>query len=254
MLGTRSDHAAKEKDFKFWVNNVSELAFPRFHIRIARDMGNYEKIIGSPICMHRNAHVYIADCQPYRGQTLSREVCFAVNTDRITAENRWNARFDESRITCYFNTTGSNFTYENFLVAWELEEIEGEHVANFGGNSYSSIWFGPEAGAWVMLKKFYVKFSGRLETEWERELIYHSSVYFPGHYSVSTILASFDVTHIEQSDVYNGWLMMGDSGGFTFAMVLFHTLIMILVGIGLTNNSKFLGAFSEGYENIGGPN
>jgi hypothetical protein len=75
---------------------------------------------------------------------------------------------------------------------------------------------------------------------------YQSTVSFPGYYVVSTIIESFGVEHLEQRSLYNGWMAMGDVGGFAFFLLILHTIVMLGVGVFLANDSKFL--HSDGHE------
>jgi hypothetical protein len=57
---------------------------------------------------------------------------------------------------------------------------------------------------------------------------------------VSVIIESFGVEHYEQRSVYNGWMAMGDVGGFAFFLLILHTIVMLGVGVFLANDSRFL--------------
>jgi len=112
-------------------------------------------------------------------------------------------------------------------------------------------------GAWVLLKKAYIKPTGSINSDlagpdgipvWEKSELYHSTVSTPGHYVVRTIISSFRVDHYEQTDSYNGWQAIGGIGGFAFWMVILHTIATIVVGFILSNESKFLAGSSNSSE------
>jgi len=79
-------------------------------------------------------------------------------------------------------------------------------------------------------------------TTWEKTALYHSTVFTPASFTITTIISSFRVTHHEQANNYDGWMAVADIGGFAFWMVILHTIAMIVVGFILPNESKFLGA------------
>jgi len=101
-------------------------------------------------------------------------------------------------------------------------------------------------GAWVLLRKAVYntdQLTGHDSTGvdfWHRDLVYHSTATTLGHYSITTMISSFRVEHFEVADTYNGWMAVGDIGGFVFWMVVLHTFAMIMVGLAFPNDSGFL--------------
>lgn len=47
--------------------------------------------------------------------------------------------------------------------------------------------------------------------------------------------------HIVEYDSYNGWMALGDIGGFAFFMMILHTMVMMCIGVCFNNDSQFLG-------------
>jgi len=120
-------------------------------------------------------------------------------------------------------------------------EIEGQNIAQYGMNEFSSIWIAPNNHTWVLLDKGYVTYAGQdPKEEWERELVYHSTASIIGVYRISVILNRFFITHADQGDSYDGWMAMGDIGGFGYFLLIIHTIVMMTAGICLNNNSRFL--------------
>jgi len=140
------------------------------------------------------------------------------------------------------------------LVAFRLE---GDNIANYAGDFFDFIDFGPNDDTWIQLSKNIVQFKGQYaQEEWRKDLTYHSTLSVPGQYHVDIVLHSFIVHHAEQANRYNGWMALGGSGGFIYFMVVIHIMVMMGGGILLNNESKFLAGneHHEGpkYEVIGG--
>jgi len=77
--------------------------------------------------------------------------------------------------------------------------------------------------------------------EWEQRLEYQSTVQVQtARYSINVALENFFVHHYDQLNAYPGWRATANIGGFGYFMVFIHTVAMILVGLVLTNDSKFL--------------
>jgi len=230
FLGRRSDIRGRENDFNVWYENVTQLNFPRFHIRIPPET---KTTFLSYVCRHNTLTVPPSQCQGHNDNS----VCVAFNADGAFATNNWDAPEEDSRINCVFNVTGETRS-EDHLIAWELE---GDNHPE-GGNSYASIWIAPNDNSEVLLHSLKRTMNGVTYNDWRRTLVYHSSTATPGEYRVSTILTSFLVRHEEQANSYNGWQALGDIGGFAYFMVALQTLIMGLgIGLCFSNNSKFLG-------------
>jgi len=234
VLGRRADIAGREKDFHTWFENVSSLAFPRFHFRIADDSIGIGYL--SYVCYRNGQQVGTGNCEAWEGQVPQN--CFAVKAEGLSITNVWGENHGDARIDCHINTTTHDMTtQDDYLIAWELEGPN--HAA--GGNSLASMWVAPNNEAWILLRNDKVTLDGVTLNDWERTLVYQTSVSTPGIYRITTILTSFMVGHIEQADSYPGWRALGDIGGFAFFMVLLSTLFMIAFGFCFTNNSKFLG-------------
>jgi len=226
-LSLRSSEAERNKSLVFWIENATELEFPRFRIAFHEDEVG-QTFTSAPFCEHGKGPLLITlPCD----KTLDRSKCFVVSTDGQYVQNTPEARRGASRITCTFNTTATNTTGRNVVLSW-----------NFENATSPSIFFEPRAspGAWILLKKIEIGTTG--VSHWEKELVYHSMVSTPGSYVVSAVIDSFRVEHFDIEDTYNGFMAVGEIGGFGFFMVFLHTFLMILLGFCFDNNSKFLGA------------
>jgi len=233
VLSMRSSSAANEQDIRFWITTENQIYFPRFHLRMT---GN-ETILQSNCWLRSGAAVGTTTCQPWNGHVFPPNSCLAVNSDSIAAVNNPNTglQFDDNeRVYCNISTTGNSSG--NTLIAWEIEGNETQ----IGSNSYASIWIAPNNAAWVMLEKSIIGTPTGDEIAWRRSLLYHSTVSVPGYYLVNTIVGSFQVSHWYPTDSYNGWMSIGQIGGFAFFLVILHSMVMLILGIFMTNDSKLL--------------
>jgi len=230
ILGQKSTKDLKEKDIRVWVENATSVAFPQFHFRVG---GGENQQILSYNCWHSLSPIQTQPCS--NGSPLRS--CFAVNSSLIFAHNNYvSEQLEDERIYC--NITTINATGDTLLAF----EIEGTNIAVYGGNSYASVWVAPNAFAWVMLQKsIYTPSSGPVLTEWERTLLYHDDeIAGVGQFTIAVIIGSFAVQHWDQIDSYTGWMAAGDIGGFSFLCIIVHTILMILIGICMPNDSIFL--------------
>jgi len=210
LLGRRSTEAYLEPTFHFWSENASSINYPRFHFRSMHDT-----FLGGVVCTHNGQIQVPLPCLPrHNGEVIEFSKCQAFDVSNIAVENK-RGNFANRILTCTFST---NFSIDpNYLVAYELE---GHNVATYGPNSFSSIWFGPNNNTWILLNKAIVTFRGQIpQEEWDRELVYHSTVWHRGSYVVSILINRFLVLHAEQDQRYDGWTALGEIGGFAFFLV-----------------------------------
>jgi len=238
LLGQTSTRAQMEPTFSFWRENVSTINFPRF-----RFFSPNFTIEAEVQCNHNGKVLNTVACTPrHDGRQIPMSHCQAVESEGEIAENKHGA-FRERVISCVLNTF--NTSDRNYLISFELE---GTHIAHYGANSHFNLWIGPNNNTWVLLDKSYITYQGRptLE-EWERELVYHSTVWHHGKYVVSVIINRFFVTHGEQGLKYDPWRALGEIGGFAYFLLLLHGLMMMFVGICFNNDAKILIGESGGY-------
>lgn len=62
------------------------------------------------------------------------------------------------------------------------------------------------------------------------------------HYNFHMVIGigSFNVMHARDVDEFNGWKGVGDIGGLVFFLYILHTILMIIIGFFVNNDSKFL--------------
>jgi len=240
ILAHNSAEQSTRLNFNYWTEHVSSLEFPGFRFRV--DTGSQERFNGSVKCLHNGGAIFTGPCTG-----IEPHSCISVRTDGLIAYNQKDVPPDNQRIKCSFQTNAVS----NSMNSLVLFQLEGEKIANWGGALQDVIYFGPNQDAWILLSKSWVKFSGfYAQEEWKKVLEYHSTTHIKGQYNVQIILNSFNVHHAEQQSAYDGWMALGGSGGFAYFMVVIHVIVMMLVGIALNNDTKFLGPKDISYEPV----
>jgi len=184
-------------------------------------------------CIHLGVPVQLMPCNNPR-----ENKCFAVNSSSIRVTFA-NAPWDSLRIQCFITTTATN---GNSLLAFD---VEGNNVVTYGGNSFAAVWFSANQNAWIMLEQQIYSTPSEVLTMWDRTLLYHSTVGIPTQYNVSIILGSQMVGHWDETTFDNGWTATGHMGGFAFFCIVLHTIVMLIAGFFLENNSTLLGKGNE---------
>jgi len=230
ILGKESQVSQTRQYMDSWIENATQLTYPRFHVRTQST-----EYIQSLKCYRNNQDIPTIPCAATLGANPEPQ-CLAVNSDSITVYNDIKNPLGDLMIYCLLHTNG---TTNNSLVTWGLE---GQDVGPFGPNAFSGLYILPNDNAWVLLEQRTIHQSKQVprQIQWSRSLVYHTSTFRPGWYGFTTIIGSFYVTHLEPTDVYDGWKSLSDMGGFMFALVVIHTILMLLVGIIMENNSSFL--------------
>jgi len=234
ILSKESEKAKAREDIRMWMNSETLITFPRFHFRLDQ---RGDEIFQDWRCTFGNTSIQLNtyDCQSFRTQSQPFNQCIAFGADQFSAADDI---YPDTRISCTLVTSGLGYQ-NNTMMSFGLE---GEHQLSFGGQAFHSLWFAPNDNAWILLEKstFQTSSSGSQQNMWRQTLAYHSTVYQPNFYNVSVLMGSFIVTHFQPTDTFNGWMAIGDIGGVAYFMVLLHTLVMIVVGVFLSNSSSFL--------------
>jgi len=236
ILSQNAESAMKQEQIVEWIDNATQITFPRFHLR-TEFQGN-ETFVNVQ-CNYGTQALNQMQCASWRGMPpppLSQ--CIALNSDSITVANHWGAQEHNSRINCQINTTGTG-PQGNTMIAFELE---GNNVFAWGGMPFMSTWFAPNDMTWIFLEENIFQLNGKSPQIqlWKKDLIYHSTASSLNYYNMTTMLGSFFVRHLEPMDTYNGWMTVGDIGGVAFFMVVLHTAVMIIIGLFMSNSSSFL--------------
>jgi len=244
LLGQRSTQAQLEPTFRFWRENASTIYFPNFHVFLPRH--RYQTDLA---CTHNGRPLTNQNCPArHNGRVIPRTECQSIVANMESAQNKW-GDFSQRIIECSFETMNS--TDRNHLVVFELE---GSHIAHYGEEAFGGLEFSSNNNTWILLDKSDVSFDGRpTMEEWERELVYHSSVWNHDLYRFSVIINRFYVTHVIEGHKFDGWRAIGEIGGFAYFLLLLHALMMIIVGVCLNNDAKILVGESSGggYASLG---
>jgi len=250
LIGMKSERNLKHEEFSMWIENASSIDFPAFHVRVhdPYEREPYQQTFNNVTCDHGGFPLTTTTCKPYHGQVLPKTVCFAIQGNGITAVNKLGSH-DTDFVRCRINSTVTSF-HQNTLVAYELED---DNAARFSGDQFPQLWIGPSADAWVELEKNIIRTrEGKDFVDWGRKVVYlsnsrtNTTEYLI--YDIITVIPSFRVNHVELRDPEIGWMAAGEVGGFAFLGVIIHTIVMMLFGICLDNDSRFLRSGSSGHQ------
>jgi len=235
ILSEKSASDQQQQDIAMWITNASSIKFPRFHFRLDH---RGDEIFNDYACTFGSQSLSPAACQGFPGtQPPPMNQCIAWNSDSFTAMNDLSIMDADSRIYCEITTTGTG-QLGNEMMSFGLE---GQNV--FGGAGLiSSTFFAPCDATWLMLQKNTLQQAHGGETIelWGTDLLYHSTLNQTNLYNVTVIMGSYYVNNFQPRNSYNGWMTVGDIGGVSYFMLIIHTLVMIIVGLFLSNSSTFL--------------
>jgi len=218
--GRRSDKAKQHEKWGFFVESAKSIEYPSFAFRTANDEKANQ--IGSVLCSLDGLLINTQVCAD--GAPRAACVQFNMAGDYATRE--------KNSLICSLTL---NATYDpDKMIAFEILK-----PANEFGIAWT--WIRPTANAWVLLTKNVITNENH-ETKdyWGRQLVYHSSVYTNTTFQISILMDTFNVFHWVEADWYNGWMAVGDIGGFAFFLLIIHTIIMWFVAICFENNSRWL--------------
>jgi len=241
ILSKQSAQTYQEKDVQFWVENATTINFPRFHFHT----WGTNQTISNLTCLWNGQLLAPKTCPNYGPFGTNSSYCQSIYADAVYATNNltYTTNYSVDRIYCNLTTTGLGFQ-NNTMVTWEIEDTisTGDNTAF---NPFNPLFIAPSSFAWIMLEKSVYTGSDGTLTFWDKSLLYHTTIFTPGQYDIVLVIGSFNVWHIEQTDIYSGMMSTGEVGGFAFFTLILHTLVMIIVGMCLDNNSTFLKGKSE---------
>jgi len=237
ILGGRSAEMAKEPGWRSWMQKETEINFPLFQIKtLSNETFDF---IQTFRCKHVSSGIeLLIPTSACDGKSEAQ--CILFDTAGV------NATPDNNEILCEFNITspvGEDRTIE-FLAMQTADE-----------RPPPSLFIQPTANAQIVVQPTIMQAKGeKQETHWDARLNYKSSVQENTFFMIQIIMGSFTVMHFEEDAWYDGWMSLGEVGGFAFFLYILHTIAMTLVGFFLENNSTFLAGNSERtkYSNIPG--
>jgi len=230
VLAAKANDARMHKDFNFFISQQSSIDFPAIRLRLSRRSEANETFTGVPRCVHAGA--FVQGTQTCTGDHAPN-TCYVLATDGFSAvySQDPDQTFQQSNIVCNFSTTST--TGQNTMVAFEIEDNDPL--------GRGSLHIPPGFNIWVNIRQVNYIVNGVYSTTFRRELQNHGAVPLPNSmFAVTFHIKDFFVDTYEQKDNYNGWQAVGSIGGFAFFLVLLHTVVMMIVGIFLDNNSSFL--------------
>jgi len=233
VFGAKSNLAREEPSWRIWIENdtKSGLEFPPFFFKVQwHDVESIEKAS----CTLDNNMIQQLACP---GIT-DRAKCVEFKTNQeATRRDGW--------IKCQIQTNG--IRSEDRLILFGLDMGHN----NTWGDKWD-LFVGPNANAHIYLQRSAVKHnSGKKDFDfWQKELVYHSSIFTNNTYNVTIQYRSLDTMHYQEYDYYNGWMAVSDVGGFAFFMSIILSIVMVAVGCVFDNNSRFLNRGSKYSENI----
>jgi len=233
ILSKQSAQTFKEKDVQFWVENATQIYFPRFHFRTQG--GN--ETIANLNCMWNSQVLAPKEC-PNTQFNTNMSFCQTIYGDSVYGNISNGGNYSLNRIYCNLTTTNNTMGWgNNTMITWEIETEDT--TVQF--NPFNPLFIAPNSFAWIMLEKsVYTSNSGVSTTLWSKDLLYHSTLVTPGQYNTVIIIGSYYVWHIEQANLYSGMMSTGEVGGFAFFTVILHSIVMLIVGMCMENNSSFL--------------
>jgi hypothetical protein len=249
MIAKQAQELEREESWTLGLQEVKSMYFPDFSFRFSRDQEANETFAGTPSCVRGGINVL-----PIMSDDKRRFIITGSNIEVNNEDRNWGGHL----ITCKFKT--NVIKGENQILIWEANE---KHT--FGSRLTQAVHFEPRQapGVEIRLRQIHIHpmkgdkngfhFDGKEIVAWEKDWVYHTTVYVEGEYTVTIALDSFYVRNFDEIDEYEPAMAVGSIGGFWFWMILLHTLVMVLFGFCLTNDSKFLtknDTRSQGYEDL----
>jgi len=233
-LGHHSERSMKHPDGKIWYENATSMRFPRFHFR----SGGEQDVILSVTCHTPNGTAFVPTgaCESFHGNPPSLSQCVSVMAHQIEVLNQRSNWF-ELAISCNITTNADRNTSHGSMIGFN---VEGHDIFEVGEASFTDNWIAPNNLTQLILQKERITVDKHEKNFWNRQVVYHTTAWVPGFYHVRVMIGGFGVFNFSTAVLYNGWQALGDIGGFAFLLACFHTLVMIIVGFCMVNNSEFI--------------
>jgi len=145
-IGRRASEAGNERDWSIWMENATQITFPRLRFHFDRETSPNE-IFSGVSCSHIGSPIQTAPCPGHPDGTR----CFIVMADTVTIDNNVHSPRGDDRIECEFKTN-SHPNDTSQLVGWSIESP----TLHTGHADFDRIlWLSPHArpGVWVLIKK-----------------------------------------------------------------------------------------------------
>jgi len=223
IFGAESTQQGNDETWQLYVESVESIQYPDFKFETPETA--FQNNIVAMSCNQQGVQISIGSC----GDNIPLSSCRVVSGSQVSAS------ISTNELVCTINVTEP--TDANTLLGFQVLP-QGDSFNMF------DTWIRPDNSAFILLTKTTIEWDGTSSnTVWGRSLMYHTSVQVPNYYVVTLSMDQFYVYHYEQTDLYNRWMSVGDTGGYAFFMYIIHTVFMWIVGIFFENDSRFLASF-----------
>lgn len=230
VFAHRASEATQQKSWRIFLKDESKngIQWPQFMFELSwTEINNSIAFVpGTVKCYFNDNGQPLITLQCTNGKPF--DSCFMVNTQKLIAKPT--GFLGVSHIQCSWNSTGWK-KRDNNLVKWKTTQDDS-----------NSAYIKPNGEAWVLINKMEFKLPGSKSFTpfWTSQTQYQSTIGFPNSYNVAVVINRYYVNYIEQYEFYNGLMSASDLGGFAFFLSLLVTVVMIIVGFVLDNDSHFL--------------
>jgi hypothetical protein len=212
--------------------NATVLSFPRFQFRYG-DNTDGDYVIENVACFHNDKEVAISACD---GSGIADGHCTEVRGDKEKAYNEFNRPTKNRRLDC------TVITSSNYMKPLPplLFDIQGEH---WGQESMVTQTLHPSEGMMIHIARTeFQKNSKTYTVDWEPYVTYYSPDSVRDQYKIRVQFNDFRVFRYNQVDTLNitEWENCAWIGGFILFMWMIHSMVMLIVGLFLDNNSLVL--------------
>eukprot|EP01121_Diplochlamys_sp_Union-15-3_P013507 TRINITY_DN4196_c0_g1_i3.p1 TRINITY_DN4196_c0_g1~~TRINITY_DN4196_c0_g1_i3.p1 ORF type:complete len:112 (-),score=14.35 TRINITY_DN4196_c0_g1_i3:67-402(-) len=98
----------------------------------------------------------------------------------------------------------------------------------------------------VLLKELFTPLKSSTREVWRISSQDRTTVSESFYVTFTLSIESFYVLHWHQYHSYTNWMVVADFGGVAFFLYIFHTLLMSIISLCITNNSRALGGQAPG--------
>jgi len=222
-----------------WFSFSQTMAIPNFHFRV--DRSSSQNFVNMN-CEFNGQPLQWVQCE--RPEDANTDMCRAIHPTQPAVAIHGDRL--QRTINCQFMTNGTTGP-DGDIMAFELEGAPGDFIfQQTDGAGDTATWFFPNSMLWLIMKKRTFEFNKDITVQiWDTTPIYHSTIFQPNNFNVSVMIGEFLVMNIQPKEMYSGFLVFGAIGGVSFSMLIISTIVMIILGFFLSNNSTFLNSGSS---------
>jgi len=248
VLAHYSRYAQEHQQWLSWWAKDAQLNYPDFYVSLLPGENSTDEIQSS-ICyfgLRTNPqNVPITNCL-----TAPLTQCLIIKASTFVAlPNPAQGTFfnsPETQITCDVNTKILNPAIDNSILAMG---VTNDYVKTSEPSAYlyngTITQISIEQN--VIVSKIHPKY-----TWYDVQSVPMSNVNPYAGYSFVVRFGNLWTQTSQETDTFNGWMGVGEIGGFFFFLYVIHSILMAFIGLCLTNDSKFLGGNNNQYSELGG--